>query len=278
MEIKDIQISDIKIKENIRQTAVDENSSELMQSIKDVGLLQPIGIKEEKNGNYTLIWGYRRLRACKNLGWKKISAVIFLKKNEELSEDEFLIINATENLQRRPNTLFELGRVLIILRRTMSIGEIAVKLAIPKSRVETALNEMQRLPKTWHKRIRVMSSSNENKKGDIPINVASKVARIRGLSKKQKESLLNYTSKNDIPASGIDAVASQIKNGRTIEQAIKDSKNYRFINVKVYVDEKKFNKIIEDYESSIDFFVDCINKRVPGLAVKKVTQGGYNKR
>ncbi len=45
-------------------------------SIKEVGLLQPIGIKQDGE-RYKLLFGYWRLIAAKELGWKEIPATIF---------------------------------------------------------------------------------------------------------------------------------------------------------------------------------------------------------
>ena len=45
---------------------------ELAASMADVGQLQPIGLTPA----FELIWGERRLRAAKQLGWKEISAIV----------------------------------------------------------------------------------------------------------------------------------------------------------------------------------------------------------
>jgi ParB family transcriptional regulator, chromosome partitioning protein len=111
MLIRDIPISEINRKENIRQIVKDDSISSLMQTIKDNGLLQPIGVKETKQRDYLIVWGNRRLEACTKLGWKTIPAVIFSDADEEMTEEQFFVINAIENLQQRPNTLFELGRI-----------------------------------------------------------------------------------------------------------------------------------------------------------------------
>jgi len=61
-----VAIEDIKIKERLR---MDEGDLEaLAQSIDKIGLIQPIVISEE----YELLSGYRRLHACKMLGWETI--------------------------------------------------------------------------------------------------------------------------------------------------------------------------------------------------------------
>ncbi|MBN1466068.1 ParB N-terminal domain-containing protein, partial [candidate division KSB1 bacterium] len=93
-----VAIDDIVIRDRIR---MDEGDiEELAQSISQIGLIQPIVISEE----YELLSGYRRLHACKTLGWETIEVKIVtvgenpLKKIEweyhenigrkELTEDE----------------------------------------------------------------------------------------------------------------------------------------------------------------------------------------------
>jgi len=61
-----MKISDIKIGNRFRKDLGDIHA--LADSIKDIGLLQPIVINE----NNELIAGQRRIDACKYLGWTEI--------------------------------------------------------------------------------------------------------------------------------------------------------------------------------------------------------------
>jgi ParB/RepB/Spo0J family partition protein len=258
MNIKEIPIKEIKILENIRQTLKEEAMPYLMQSIKENGLLQPIGVKEENNG-YTLIWGFRRLLAFKKLGYKMIPAVIFIKKDEELSEEEFFVLNATENMQRKPNTLLEFGRVCTILKRTMSNGEIASRLGVPRQRVESALVEINRIPKKWHKKIKMLGNG-EERKGDIPLSLASKIGSLRNITTHQKEQLLNWVAKDEIEVIKMQNVASLMKKGLSFSESKNSINKYKTIHFKVMVNIEKFDKLRENYNSEFDLIIDAINK------------------
>lgn len=257
MEIREIQISKIKEKENIRQYEFELN--EIMRSIKDNGLLQPIGVKEEEDGFYTIIWGHRRLNACKKLGWRNIPAVIFLTKDQELTEEDFFVLNATENLQRRDNNLKEFGRICKILRRTMSKSEISARLGVPTSRVNSALSEIDRIPVKWQKKIRLMNGE-KNKEGDIPLSTASKVIAFTGLTPVQKDALLEEVSKNDIPYVTTSYIAGFMRRGLTAKESIKKLNEYKLIQVKCLVKRKDFEDFMTKYESTTDFVVDSFNK------------------
>lgn len=65
-----MKISEIKVKSRFRQGL--GNLTGLVNSIKDIGLLHPIGVSKDNQ----LIFGERRLEACKKLGWKDIPAQI----------------------------------------------------------------------------------------------------------------------------------------------------------------------------------------------------------
>lgn len=65
-----VAIKDIKVSERIRKDVGD--IEELARSINKVGLIHPIIISED----YQLLSGYRRLQACKSLGWIAVDAHI----------------------------------------------------------------------------------------------------------------------------------------------------------------------------------------------------------
>lgn len=65
-----IRCDEIIIKDRYRKDL--GNLDELTESIQSYGLLQPIGINNEKE----LVFGYRRLRACEKLGNEEIEANI----------------------------------------------------------------------------------------------------------------------------------------------------------------------------------------------------------
>ncbi len=272
MIIKEISIKELVSRENIRQITKEEDIPQLMQSIKSNGLLQPIGVKEEKD-NYRVLWGNRRIKACDKLGWKEIPAVIFLTKGEEMSEEDFYIINAIENLHQKPNTLFELGRICEILKKTMSPSEIAVRLSIPKSRVIMALGEMTRIPKKWHKKIRVMNDSS-NKQGKIPLSTASIVGRLRGLSDKQKDKLLEHISKNEEGTLKVGLIGSLMKSGKTLKKSLKIADDWKFVDTKLFINKKKYEEVVKEYDGNFtEFLIDTLNRREKNLAIKSIKIG-----
>jgi len=79
---------------NARQDYASEPLSELIASIREHGILQPLCVRA--NGErYVAIFGVRRLRAARHLGYAEVPCII----RGEAGEDAF-ILNLVENLQR----------------------------------------------------------------------------------------------------------------------------------------------------------------------------------
>ena len=72
-----------------------EAIEELSQSIKLLGLIQPITVRPMKEGNYQIISGERRYRASKLAGLKSIPAYI-----RETDDNGMLEMAIVENIQR----------------------------------------------------------------------------------------------------------------------------------------------------------------------------------
>ncbi|MFH9177761.1 ParB/RepB/Spo0J family partition protein [Streptomyces albogriseolus] len=78
-----------------REVFDEDALAELITSIKEVGLLQPVVVRQVAGGRYELIMGERRWRACREAGLDAIPAIV------RATEDEKLLLDALlENLHR----------------------------------------------------------------------------------------------------------------------------------------------------------------------------------
>lgn len=95
--LQEIPISDIRSNPfQPRKTFNPAELSELQESLRSSGLLQPITVRAKPGGKgFEIIAGERRLRAASALGWEKIPAVL-----KDLSDQEMLTLALVENLQR----------------------------------------------------------------------------------------------------------------------------------------------------------------------------------
>ena len=108
---------------------------ELAKSIKSYGIIQPI-IVRKKNDIYEIVAGERRLRACKYLGMKEISAII--KDVDDLEIAEIAIV---ENLQRKDLNFIEEAKAYQRLIKEFSITqqELAERLGKGQSTIANKL-------------------------------------------------------------------------------------------------------------------------------------------
>jgi ParB family chromosome partitioning protein len=94
-EVRYLKLDEIKLNPYQPRENPEADISELVNSIKQRGVLQPILVRK-KGGEYELIAGERRFRAAKEAGLTLIPAII--KETTELESLELALI---ENLQRK---------------------------------------------------------------------------------------------------------------------------------------------------------------------------------
>lgn len=78
-----------------RRSFKPEELTELENSLRSSGLIQPITVRQRAKDQYELVAGERRLRAATRLGWSSIPAVV-----KSLDDRDMLILALVENLQR----------------------------------------------------------------------------------------------------------------------------------------------------------------------------------
>ena len=135
---KDILVDLIKFDETQpRKEFNEEKLKELSESIKIYGILQPLTVRESKDG-FILVAGERRLRAAKLAGLQKVPVVV----NNSTDDEKILEIQLVENLQRVDLNSYEKAIAIAALRDSynLSVRDIAAKLSISKSAVQRSLD------------------------------------------------------------------------------------------------------------------------------------------
>lgn len=94
--ITEINISELhSFKNHPFKILNDDNMEDLVESIKENGILTPVTVRMLKNSDYELISGHRRTQAALLAGLKKIPAII-----KNLSDDEAAIAMVDSNIYR----------------------------------------------------------------------------------------------------------------------------------------------------------------------------------
>ena len=94
--IQELPLADIRPNPHQPRKEFDEETlEELAASIKSIGIVQPITVREVEDGKYEIVAGERRYRASKMAGRETIPA--YIRKTEN---DDVLALALIENIQR----------------------------------------------------------------------------------------------------------------------------------------------------------------------------------
>ncbi len=145
------------------QQALDE----LKASIRQNGIIQPVTVRRTKNGDFDLISGERRIRACTELGMNEIPAYIIDVK----SDQEMLELALIENLQREHLNPIEIAISYERLVKDVGLTTEAIAAKVSKDRT-TVVNFLRllRLPSPIQDALR---------KGDLTIGHARALINIQ---------------------------------------------------------------------------------------------------
>ena len=119
------------IKENTLQPRYNfdrEKQDDLVASIKEKGVLQPILVRK-KDDQYIVIAGERRLRAARSLSLEKVPVIV-----KDVSETEALILALIENIQREELNPIEEAEGFRRLINEFNLSQDDVAQAVGKNR------------------------------------------------------------------------------------------------------------------------------------------------
>lgn len=124
-----------------------EKLDELKKSILENGLIQPITVRR-LNGKYELISGERRLRACKDIGFKEIPAYIIQVDTKEA----MLALSLIENIQREELNAIEVAQAYkrLMDECNLSQEEIAEKVGKDRTTITNSIR-LLKLPEIVQK-------------------------------------------------------------------------------------------------------------------------------
>lgn len=108
-QITEVSIAKLFIgKSNVRKNVGD--ISELVDSIRQVGILEPLIVRPVAEDRYEIVVGNRRFNAAKVAGLERIPCLV-----KEMTDDEAIIASLTENIQRGDISEEEIAEAYTIL-------------------------------------------------------------------------------------------------------------------------------------------------------------------
>ena len=143
-QMAEIAIGDIIPNPTQPRTQFDEEAlDELADSIRQLGVIQPVTVKKAADGKYVIISGERRWRAAQRAGLTEVP--VYLR---ELSDEDALTAALIENLQREDLNPLEEAQAIQSLRERLpySQEELAQRLGKSRSAVANSLRLLQLPP------------------------------------------------------------------------------------------------------------------------------------
>ncbi len=172
IELKKIQPNKLNPRLEFTKAGLDE----LTNSIKEVGILEPIIIRPLNGDIYEIVIGERRYRAAKQAGLDKIPAIV-----REYSDEEVKEINLIENIQREELTAVEKGNICNDLlqkfpQRYPSKATLAKHIGVSESSVKSWLYTTQ-MPLEVQRRIAPRTERGVVPAGKVDYNTAVTISQ-----------------------------------------------------------------------------------------------------
>lgn len=189
------------------RTEFDEEAiEELSESIRALGIIQPITVRKTENGGYQLISGERRLRAAKLAGLKEIPAHVRTANDQGMLE-----MAIVENIQRENLNAMEVALSLKRLAEECNLTQEQLSERVAKKR-STITNYLRllKLP------AEIQAAIRENK-----ITMGHAKALINLPSEEKQLKILEKILKEDL---SVRAVEELVKSGKE-EKTEKNKKN-----------------------------------------------------
>lgn len=192
----EVNVGEVKPNPYQPRVTFDEQAlSELKDSIREKGLIQPITVRR-KNSHFELIAGERRLRAAIEVGLKKIPAYIMKVETKE----EMLELAIVENVQRERLNPIEQANAFqrLIEECKLTQDEIAQKIGKERSTITNMLR-LLRLPKQIQKSV---------EQGEISVGHARTLLAVEGTE--NQINIWKKVLKNEISVRKLEKIVKEL--------------------------------------------------------------------
>ncbi len=235
----------------------DEKLKDLMASIKEKGILQPILVRE-KDGQHEVIAGERRLRAARALDLEKIPAIV-----KDVTDQEAFIIALIENIQREELNPIEEAEAYRKLIEEFKYTQEEVARSVGKDRSTVSnLLRVLRLPTEIRKSVYDGEISIGHARALLSVEIPAEQKKIfalivkKGLSVREVENIVQSKTKG-----GTRRVKSESVKDHEIIALEEDLQKTLGTKVRV-IPQKKRGKVVIEYYSldDLDRIIRLIKK------------------
>ena len=246
-KIEYINPKELVFYKNSRWRIEGEDLKELMESVKQIGILLPILARKEDN---TIICGNRRAVSAIKLGLEKVQVIY----KTDVTDEELLLINLAENIQRKNISSIEIGRMCEILTSEkeefkLTIGEVAVRLGVSESRVRTCLQAFRRLPIGERKHLIHLESSRKRKYGDLPESVFDAIIKLpynfSSITDDELNLIIKEARNRKLTVSQINLIGWFLIKGASVSEALEKLDKYKIARVNLIMKKTELSDVRE---------------------------------
>ncbi len=209
--IGEIEIAKIAANPNQPRREFNEESlQELADSIKELGVIQPITLRKESDGSYQIIAGERRFRASQLAGKSTIPAYI-VSANDENTMEMALI----ENIQREDLNPLEIALAYQQLIEQYNLSQEQLSKRVGKGRA-TIANFLRLLKLPGNIQVALKEKRIDMGHAKALLSLSSHADQI---------AVFNETVKNGYSVREVEDIIRKMKNGEEGGDAVKTQKN-----------------------------------------------------
>lgn len=247
MKLLNLKIDKIVTNNNQPRKYFDNGKmSELKDSIKNSGLLQPITVRKISNGKYEIVAGERRYRACRELGMEIIPVI-----EMNVGDARGYELSVLENIQRENLNPIEEAESYLMLMEVYGYTQEKLSEKLGKTRSSVS-NKMRilKLPASVKEMVKkgeisyghartLLSLSDEKKIEEAAKEIINKGYSVRETERRVKV-LINKGNSSDILSGSLDSRGKESEN-ESQNKNLNDKENNDF-------SEKEYNAYEESYE------------------------------
>lgn len=213
IELRKIQPNRLNPRLEFTKAGLDE----LADSIRQVGVLEPLLVRPGPGDTYEVVVGERRYRAAQQAGLDKVPVII-----RDYSDDEVMEINLVENIQRHDLTAVEKGKICQQLMekfpdRYTSHAAIARRLGISSPNTIVSWLQVADMPPEIQRRIAPETSQRLMPKGKVDYRTITMVTRQVKEPRKAIE-VIDEIAERRVPRKAAIQIAKEV--ARTPEKSI----------------------------------------------------------
>ncbi len=203
--INEIEIDKIVANPNQPRREMDpEALSELADSIRQIGIVQPITLRQMDDGTYQIIAGERRWRASQLAGLTAVPAYV-----RKADDESVALMALVENIQREDLNAIEIALAYSNMQQVMKLTQEAVAEKVGKKRA-TVANYLRLLKLPAPVQLALRNKQIDQGHARAILSVQSPAQQVK---------LFNEIQKNGYSVRKVEEMAREINEGATASQA-----------------------------------------------------------